>query len=738
MRILTLSIGKKLSLTILLTLVPLVVLLYFFLESRDERILAAQGERNGLAYLADLRLLLDSLNTHRDATQGVLAGDASFQQPLEASKPHIAAALISIDRIDAATGAKWETTGKWQTIKNNWLALQGATFNEAESFRRHSELTSAVIQLMRAVSDRSGLTTDSAIDTYYLVDSLINGVTPAIDELSRLRGNGNAAFARGSATIEDAANIAALVRALNENNQGIERALSGLERNNPDIAAGLGDTWKSAQKLSDELTRSLQRDIQPGRTFAPGAAKAFHERASRALAEYFILYDNGRITIETLLTRRVDSLAQQKLVQSTIVLLVFLIAAWLVISIVRGVTKQTRAISKLFGQIRAGNLEARAHIYCRDELGLIAEELNLMLDDTLQLVESKEEKERIQSSIVKLLGEVSGVATGDLTRDAEVTADVTGAIADAFNYMLIELRQIISSVQSTTIEVTTSAAEVQQTASQLAYGSSTQSTAIAHASSAIADMALSIQNVSHSALQAAEIADRALRDAKGGSETVGKTIDGMNAIRSRVQETSKRIKRLGESSQEIGEIVRLIVDIADRTSILALNASIQASAAGEAGKGFAVVAEEVERLAVRAAESAKKIAMIIKSVQGDTTEAVAAMEETTREVVNGSRLANEAGQRLRDLEDVSHQIADLVAGISAASRQQAAGSEQVAKNVEGISQFTRQTANGAQVTEESTRRLVDLAAELNSSISRFRLPADYSGPIPPHSVRHGS
>jgi twitching motility protein PilJ len=277
------------------------------------------------------------------------------------------------------------------------------------------------------------------------------------------------------------------------------------------------------------------------------------------------------------------------------------------------------------------------------------------------------------------------------------------------------------------VQVTTSAAEVQQTASQLAYGSSTQSTAIAHASSAIADMALSIQNVSHSALQAAEIADRALRDAKGGSETVGKTIDGMNAIRGRVQETSKRIKRLGESSQEIGEIVRLIVDIADRTSILALNASIQASAAGEAGKGFAVVAEEVERLAVRAAESAKKIATIIKSVQGDTTEAVTAMEETTREVVNGSRLANEAGQRLRDIEDVSHQMANLVAGISAASRQQAAGSEQVAKNVEGISQFTRQTANGAQVTEESTRRLVDLAAELNSSISRFRLPAAYAG-----------
>ena len=213
-----------------------------------------------------------------------------------------------------------------------------------------------------------------------------------------------------------------------------------------------------------------------------------------------------------------------------------------------------------------------------------------------------------------------------------------------------------------------------------------------------------------------------MRDAQGGATTVRRTIEGMNAIRNRVQDTSKRIKRLGESSQEIGEIVRLIGDIADRTGILALNASIQATTAGESGKGFAVVAEEVERLAVRATESTRKITALIKSVQSDTSEAMAAMEETTREVVSGSQSANEAGQRLHDIEDVSQRIATLIAQISEASKMQAAGSEEVSRSVAGITTITQQTASGAKETEESTRRLAALAAQLNESLSRFKLP----------------
>jgi twitching motility protein PilJ len=347
-----------------------------------------------------------------------------------------------------------------------------------------------------------------------------------------------------------------------------------------------------------------------------------------------------------------------------------------------------------------------------------------MLDNTLVLIQSREERDQIQGSIMKLLEEVSGVGDGDLRKEAEVTSDITGAIADSFNYMIGELRGIISSVQNTTKQVDRSARLMQVNAESLAQGSVEQSAQIVEASQTIEKINASIRYVSTTAGTAAGVAEKALTNAKSGSQSVQRTIEGMDAIRVQVQETSKRVKRLGESSQEIGEIVELIGDIADRTSILALNASIQAAAAGEAGRGFAVVAEEVDRLAERAALSTKKISTLIRSVQADTNEAILAMENTTREVVGGSQLANDAGLKLGEIESVSNEISRLVREILEASRSQALSSEDVTRKVIGVTEFTTRTAHGAQEVEGSVRQLAALAKNLNESMSRFKLPAD--------------
>ncbi|MEZ5365130.1 MAG: HAMP domain-containing methyl-accepting chemotaxis protein [Bryobacterales bacterium] len=389
----------------------------------------------------------------------------------------------------------------------------------------------------------------------------------------------------------------------------------------------------------------------------------------------------------------------------------------------RTVTGQITEINRLFDRISVGDLAARAESRSGDELGRMTVSLNRMLDNTLALVQSSEERDRIQRSIEKLLDEVAGVAEGDLTKEAEVTAEVTGAIADSFNYMIAELRNIIAQVQQTTLQVSAAANQIQRTAEELATGSEKQSSQIVETTSAVDEMAQSIQHVSANSLSAARVAKEALENARRGAEAVVKTIDGMHAIRGRVQETARRIKRLGESSQEIGEIVSLIGDIADRTSILALNASIQASAAGEEGRGFAVVAEEVESLAERAAESAKRISGLIKMIQQDMNEAVGAMEETTREVVGGSNVANEAGQKLEQIESVSTELAGLIQSISESSRMQARGSESVAHAMSDISGVTRRTAEGARQAAESIRNLAHLADELRHSVSRFKVPA---------------
>jgi methyl-accepting chemotaxis protein len=393
-----------------------------------------------------------------------------------------------------------------------------------------------------------------------------------------------------------------------------------------------------------------------------------------------------------------------------------------------GLTLQIRKIQWLFNEVGMGNFEARADVTSTDELGAVASSLNAMLDNTLALIQSREERDDIQASIARLLEEVSGVAEGDLTKEVEVTADVTGAIADSFNYMIEQLRKIIGRVQESTLEVSTSANQIHTTAAHLAKGTEAQAEQIVNTSTAIREMAASIHQVSENAVLSATVAQQALVNAKQGSDAVQNTMQGMNRIRDQVQETAKRIKRLGESSQEIGQIIQLIDDIADRTSILALNASIQAAMAGDAGRGFAVVAEEVERLAVRSTEATKKIATLVKAIQSETGEAVAAMEKGINEVVNGSKLTNQAGHALGEIESVSKRLADLIQSISLASKQQARGSEEVAKSMGQISHITQQTAAGTKQAAVSVNDLASLADDLRHSVSTFRLPGHKSVP----------
>jgi twitching motility protein PilJ len=311
---------------------------------------------------------------------------------------------------------------------------------------------------------------------------------------------------------------------------------------------------------------------------------------------------------------------------------------------------------------------------------------------------------------------------------------VTGAIADSFNYMLDQLRKIIGDVQKATLEVTSSASEIYTSTQHLVDGAEQQAAKIATTSKAVEVMSHSIQQVSENAVQSATVARQALHNARKGNESVKNTIHGMDRIRDQVQETAKRIKRLGESTQEIGQIIQLIDDIADRTSILALNASIQAAMAGEAGRGFAVVAEEVERLADRSTEATKKIAGLVKTIQSETNEAVGAMEKGIQEVVEGSRLAGSAGQALDEIESVSNRLAELIQQISYAATQQARASEGVTEAMTEISSITQDTATGTKQAADAVQGLADLAEELRASVATFRLPGSVPEGRPKHTV----
>jgi len=349
----------------------------------------------------------------------------------------------------------------------------------------------------------------------------------------------------------------------------------------------------------------------------------------------------------------------------------------------------------------------------------VAEQQRLEAEQQEQ--EAKRVNDANQAAILRLMNELQTVAEGDLTQEATVTEDITGAIADSVNYTVEELRQLVGNVQNTATKVAQTTAQVESTSTELLAASTEQLREIRETGQSVLDMAGRINQVSGQAQESAQVARQSLVAAESGLAAVQNAIGGMNSIRDQIQETSKRIKRLGESSQEIGEITELISDITEQTNVLALNAAIQAASAGEAGRGFSVVAEEVQRLAERSADATRQITALVKAIQTDTQDAVAAMERSTQGVVEGAKLSDNAGTALTEIDQVSRRLAELIEQISASASKEAESANVVAGNIQHIFAVTEQTGEGTRSTAQQVRELSRMAEELRQSVSRFKI-----------------
>ena len=723
-----LSVGVKCALIGLPFLVPIIGLLYQVVSQNNKAIAIAESELQGLDYLRVLRQLPVKVAEHRGLTNRVKNGDKTAEADRAKVAGQVADIVAEVDKVDAKLGTRFRTpeTKRWAKAKDEWAKLTAdlGGLDAAAAFQRHTDLITGLLELVTDVWEFSTLALDPIAETYYLQDVMIARVIPSAEDLGQLRGESAGVIAKNpkapTLTEDNRIRFSVLVGQIEGVRAAVDKEVRRAAEADPSLKGKLDTPVQDYSAKIDAFLAKV-RLLLAGEN--PGVSAAEQNAlGTAAIAAGGKLYEDADPLLVGLLERRASGYRWVNYYAIAATLAGLTVVAVVAFAVARNITGQVRNLTTVFDRIEAGDYKTRAAVLSADELGQMTAALNRTLDKTLVLIQSSDEKDEIQRSIMKLLEEVGGVADGDLTRDAEVTADMTGAIADSFNHMIDQLRKIIGSVQNTSIQVSTAANQIHASSDHLAKGSESQAEQIVNTSAAIDEMAVSIQQVSENAVTSSTVAQQALTNAKQGNAAVRNTIDGMNRIREQAQETAKRIKRLGETTQEIGQIVQLIDDIADRTSILALNASIQAAAAGDAGRGFGVVAEEVERLAVRSTEATKKIAALVKAIQSETTEAVAAMERNIQEVVGGSKVANQAGQSLAEIEAVSVRLAELIQSISLAAKQQARGSDALSKAMSEISRITQQTASGTKQTAESVSDLAGLADALRGSVSKFKLP----------------
>ncbi|MGA2988890.1 MAG: methyl-accepting chemotaxis protein [Candidatus Korobacteraceae bacterium] len=411
--------------------------------------------------------------------------------------------------------------------------------------------------------------------------------------------------------------------------------------------------------------------------------------------------------------------AGMRLLIGAAVALLVVMAVWFTLS--NKISSPVRALSSFSEKLAGGDYKQRVEITAENDFGAIAMNLNLAVENAARAIFNQEAQENLQRSVTEFLTIVSQVAKGDLTLRGKVTNDTLGNVVDSVNYMLDNFTKVLERVRKAATDVSSSSGQILLATEEMAKGATQQDQEITNTSSAVEELTVSMKQVSNNAEASAEAARRALDAAEQGNRSVRDTLEGMQRIRSSVQATAKKIKSLGDRSLEISEIVNVINDITEQTNLLALNAAIEAARAGEAGRGFAVVADEVRKLAEHSRKATKDIAGLIKAIQAETNEAVVVMEEGTREVEVGAKLADQAGKALDAISTVVRQSAELVQEISLASKQQVRGTEGVANAMQIISSITHQTSQGSRQAALTVEQLVKLSEQLNDALSQFRV-----------------
>jgi methyl-accepting chemotaxis protein len=681
----SMGVQQSFGLVGVLFLLPISLLLYYFVSELNNSVAFSAKERVGVVYTTPLLSLVRGVPEHQRFAAASLTGQTAVAGNLNAVGEQIDKSMSEVDAIIASQGDSLGLGTQWKSIRSQWQNLRAAlpSMSIDQSMAAHNTLVSAINTYVLDVADKSNVTLDPDVDSYYLGATTTVLLPSLVDGLARLRATAMA-FESGAPISEQ------------ERTGWNQLAQGGLEKSVQQTADALSRTFAAntdVQKNMETNLRSLVREVSEIAKDARdtdlsagplGLTGSWTERTDKLFKTTDAVTAAAAADLDRLLVNRVDRMQKRLYVNAGISIAVAALAIAILIVLARASARNARERETQATQIR-------------------------------------EENTRNQAAIMRLLDDMGSLADGDLTVKAKVTEDITGAIADSVNYTVGELRSLVNRVNEASTEVTEKSSGAEKLSVQLRDAAQRQAEDIRQASTLVLGVAASVKNVSVKATDSAKVAAESLSAAEEGGAAVENSIKGMNEMRENIQETSKRIKRLGESSQEIGEIVELISDITDQTNVLALNAAIQAAAAGEAGRGFAVVAEEVQNLAERSADATKQIGTLVKTIQRDTQDAVSAMERSTVGVVEGAKLADIAGESLRKIREVSNGLARITDEIFGATKEQSVVAENVANTMKMILDVTDLNTAGTTQVTESVAQLAGLATELKRSVSGFKI-----------------
>ncbi len=719
-----LRVGRRLAISVVVLVFPLTILGYVYVQSKIEAAQTAKHEKDGADYLKPLDQFMRHTAEHRGLSNLYLKGNQSILPKIREVEEKVQKDLTDLEAKNSLVDAQLKAKEKTAAIKSAWSTLRNEVTYLApeDSFSRHTALIKQALELNNNITKSSILIADTTPETWYLMDATALHGAILAEKIGVLRGFATGLIQKGSAEPSEQITIATQIASVNEEFEAVKRSLSSVYIYAPNLNAEINPKVSSTEiklrtflSYAEALSRGETLTITPPEFFALGTA---------ALDEQNRLRDTSIGVFHHLLN---DIVAKHVFAEWLAILLIVgivLLALLTAFVTVRSVTNPVGLLTGVVDQLAKGDNDARANMDTPDEIGTLARQFDTMMDERQAVQEAiQKENNQLNDSILALLQAVAQLARRDLTVKMPVTEDVTGTLSDALNLLSSETAKVLQDVSNISADVTSASLKVQQQSDAVMIVAANEQREVELTATSLAAAAQAMDNISELAKICNTAADNAIESTAIALQTVNGTVGGINSIRDTIRETEKRIKRLGERSQEISGVVSLINSIAERTHILALNASMHAASAGEAGRGFAVVADEVQRLAENSRQATAQIATMVNNIQSETSETVTTMNTAISQVVEGSKLAEQAGEQMKRTQETTATLVASVQKIAHSSQEQAKASNELLTRAKAIQTSSQETSTKLAEQTTDTNNLVEYAKSLLGAVRLFKLPA---------------